>query len=84
MIGVNQRDLTTFEVDTDRAARVAGAIPSGVLRVAESGVRTASDAKRLADAGYEALLVGESLVTAADPQLAIEALRRAARGTPAA
>ena len=57
----------TFEVDHDRAERMAAAIPAGVVKVAESGVRDADDATRLADAGYDAILVGETLVTAADP-----------------
>ena len=75
LVGVNQRDLVTFEVDHDRAARMATAIPAGVVKVAESGVRDARDARRLADAGYDAILVGESLVTAADPAAALAALR---------
>jgi indole-3-glycerol phosphate synthase len=74
LIGVNQRDLVTFEVDGDRAARLAGRLPRGVVKVAESGVRHALDAARLRDAGYDAVLVGESLVTAADPAAAIRAL----------
>lgn len=74
LIGVNQRDLVTFEVDHDRAARMAAAIPPGVTKVAESGIRDADDAKRLADAGYDAILVGESLVTAPDPTAALRAL----------
>jgi indole-3-glycerol phosphate synthase len=63
MIGVNQRDLKTFEVDQMRAVRLAKNIPSSVVRVAESGVRTRDDALQLRDAGYHAVLVGESLVT---------------------
>ncbi len=74
MVGVNQRDLVTFDVDHDRAARMATAIPAGVVRVAESGVRDATDAARLAAAGYDAILVGESLVTANDPAVALRAL----------
>ncbi|CAN5677234.1 indole-3-glycerol phosphate synthase TrpC [soil metagenome] len=76
LVGVNQRDLVTFQVDHDRAERMASAIPAGVVRVAESGVRSADDAARLADAGYDAILVGESLVTAADPAAALRALTR--------
>jgi indole-3-glycerol phosphate synthase len=75
LIGVNQRDLVTFEVDRARAVRMAAAIPAGVLRVAESGVTGADDARALADAGYHAVLVGEHLVTSADPAAAVEALR---------
>jgi indole-3-glycerol phosphate synthase len=77
-IGVNQRDLFTFEVDPARAARVARALPAGVTRVAESGVRSGEDARRLADAGFDAILVGESLVLAADPAVAVRQLRAAA------
>jgi indole-3-glycerol phosphate synthase len=76
MIGVNQRDLYTFEVDHARAVRMAKEIPDGVVKVAESGVRDADDARSLRDAGYDAILVGETLVTAADPRTAIEHLRQ--------
>lgn len=77
LIGVNQRDLITFEVDQQRAVRVAGALPDGVVRVAESGIRGPDDAAVLAAAGYHAVLVGESLVTSRDPAAAVAALRRA-------
>lgn len=75
LVGVNQRDLVTFEVDTDRAVRMAPQMPDGVIRVAESGVRGVDDATRLAEAGYHAVLVGESLVTAGDHAAAVAALR---------
>ncbi len=74
LIGVNQRDLTTFAVDTARAERVVAALPASAVRVAESGIRAAADASRLAAAGYDAVLVGESLVTAADPAGAVRDL----------
>ena len=74
LVGVNQRDLYTFEVDQARAVRVAGAIPDGVVRVAESGIRGRDDVTALADAGYHAVLVGETLVTAADPEAAVRRL----------
>ena len=77
LIGVNQRDLVTFEVDADRAVRVAASIPPGVVRVAESGIRGAGDVTRLAEAGYDAVLVGESLVRSGDPAAAVAALRGA-------
>lgn len=73
-VGVNQRDLATFEVDHDRARRMAAQIPPTVIGVAESGVRDAADAAALRAAGYKAVLVGESLVTAADPTLAVTEL----------
>ena len=75
MIGVNQRDLVTFQVDHERAVRMASVIPIGVIRVAESGVRDANDAQSLRDAGYEAVLVGESLVVSNDPASVIASLR---------
>jgi indole-3-glycerol phosphate synthase len=74
IIGVNQRDLITFEVDHARAERMASLIPPTVVRVAESGVRDAHDARRLRDAGYDAVLVGESIVTAGDPAAAVRDL----------
>jgi indole-3-glycerol phosphate synthase len=77
LIGVNQRDLVTFEVDTRRAERVAAAMPEGVVRVAESGIGGPEDARRLAAAGFDAVLVGESLVRSADPSGAVAALRGA-------
>lgn len=75
LIGVNQRDLVTFSVDQERAVRVAAAIPADVVKVAESGVRGADDAVALAAAGYDAVLVGEHLVTSGDPAAAIARLR---------
>jgi indole-3-glycerol phosphate synthase len=75
LIGVNQRDLVTFEVDHERAVRMAAAIPDGVVKVAESGVRGGDDARALRDAGYHAVLVGETLVTAADPVRTIRELK---------
>ncbi|MGH9243040.1 MAG: indole-3-glycerol phosphate synthase TrpC [Acidimicrobiales bacterium] len=80
LIGVNQRDLHTFEVDADRAASLASCMPDGVVRVAESGIRGPADGRRLADAGYHAVLVGESIVTAPDPAAAVAELRAARQG----
>ena len=81
LIGVNQRDLTTFEVDTTRAATLAGTFPSDVVTVAESGIPTPADAHVLPSLGYDAILVGEALVRAADPAGAVAALRRAPTAT---
>lgn len=77
IVGVNQRDLVTFQVDHERAVRVAGAIPDDVVRVAESGVRGPKDAASLSAAGYDAVLVGETLVTSGDPIAAVTELRAA-------
>ncbi len=71
LIGVNQRDLVTFQVDHDRAIRMAGIIPDQAVKVAESGVRGRADALSLRAAGYDAVLVGETLVTASDPSAAL-------------
>ena len=75
LIGVNQRDLVTFAVDQERAVRMAPQMPEGVVRVAESGVRDRADAAALAEAGYHALLVGETLVTSGAPAAEIGRLR---------
>jgi indole-3-glycerol phosphate synthase len=75
VVGVNQRDLVTFEVDHDRAVRVGRAMPDGVVRVAESGIRGPDDAAALAEAGFHAVLVGESVVTAGDPAASVAGLR---------
>ena len=74
LIGVNQRDLVTFQVDHDRARRMAALMPATVVTVAESGVRGVADAAALRTAGYDAVLVGESLVAADDPAAAVREL----------
>lgn len=75
LIGVNQRDLKTFEVDHQRAIRMATMMPGNIVRVAESGVRSREDAQSLRDAGYHAILVGESLVTSDDISKSVAELR---------
>ena len=77
LIGINQRDLFTFEVDHERAVRMAKLIPEEVVGVAESGVRGPEDAMVLSEAGYSAILVGETLVVSDDPGMAVAALRGA-------
>ena len=77
LVGVNQRDLLTFEVDPGRARRVGASIPTGVVRVAESGIRGPEDAGALYEAGFRAVLVGESLVTSGDRRMAVAALAAA-------
>jgi indole-3-glycerol phosphate synthase len=78
VIGVNQRDLRTFEVDTARAVRVAAALPGNVVKVAESGIRSVDDIDVLAAAGYDAILVGESFVTSPDRRRAVAGFSGAA------
>jgi indole-3-glycerol phosphate synthase len=67
LIGMNTRDLRTFAVDAETAFRMAGLIPKNVLPVAESGIRSGEDIARLRAAGYQAFLIGESLMRAARP-----------------
>lgn len=74
LIGVNQRDLVTFEVDHQRATRMASLIPDNAVKVAESGVRGAADARSLKKSGYDAVLVGETIVTSDDPAATIASL----------
>ena len=74
LIGVNQRDLVTFNVDQERAVRMGSLIPAHLLKVAESGVRGRDDAVALRAAGYDAVLVGEHLVTAENPARALTEL----------
>jgi indole-3-glycerol phosphate synthase len=75
-IGVNNRDLGTFEVDLEISERLAGRAPDGVVVVAESGIFTAKDVARLEPAGVDAFLVGEALMREPDPGLALRELRR--------
>jgi indole-3-glycerol phosphate synthase len=67
IIGVNNRDLTTFEVHLETALNLIKRIPPAIIRVAESGIRTREDVCWLDEAGFDALLIGESLVTSPDP-----------------
>ena len=78
IIGVNNRDLRTFQVDTGNCLRLRPLVPRSVLFVAESGVRTAADIDRLRAGGVDAVLVGETLMRAPDRKAALAALR----GTP--
>lgn len=75
VIGINHRDLDTFEVDPERTAKLAPQVPEGVVVVGLSGVETRADVVRLAGAGAHAVLVGEALVTAADPIAKLRELR---------
>ena len=76
LIGINQRDLQTFEVDQSRALRVVGEIPKHITKVAESGIRKLSDAKPLLPGGFDAVLIGESLVKSESPEILIKQLRK--------
>ena len=73
LVGVNNRDLTTFEVTLETSLRLAEFMPAGAMAVSESGIHNAADIARLQGAGYRAFLVGEHLMKADDPA---DALRR--------
>jgi len=77
-VGVNSRDLRTFEVSLERACELAASLPPSAVKVAESGIHTAADIHRLRAAGYDAFLIGESLMRRPDPGEALRQLLRQA------
>ena len=76
IVGVNNRDLTTFEVTLDTSLRLAEHIPASVVRVSESGIRTGADIGRLSWAGIHAFLIGEHFMSSKDPGKALAELLR--------
>jgi indole-3-glycerol phosphate synthase len=74
LIGVNNRNLKTFEVDLEHTLRIRSQLPDDCLLVSESGIRTRADVERLASAGVDAMLVGEQLMRQADIGLAVDEL----------
>ncbi|MGP0017600.1 MAG: indole-3-glycerol phosphate synthase TrpC [Candidatus Sulfotelmatobacter sp.] len=80
LIGVNTRDLRTFKVDLETAFALAARFPADVVRVAESGIHSAKNVGRLRAAGYDAFLVGESLMRASAPGEALRELMRVPSG----
>jgi indole-3-glycerol phosphate synthase len=77
IVGVNNRDLTTFATDLSVAESLAPALPEGVLAIGESGVSTIEGAARMRACGYDAILVGEALVRSSDPAAFVSALKGA-------
>jgi len=74
IVGVNHRDLRTFQMNMDLAVNIRPLVPSGCLMVAESGIKTAADVQRMKAAKIDAILVGETLMQAPDPTLALREL----------
>jgi len=74
IIGVNNRNLHTFQVDLNTSLQLAKLIPAGVLKVAESGIESGDDIARLRDVGFDAFLIGESIMRAPHPGDALRAL----------
>ena len=75
IVGVNNRNLHTFEVTLETSLRLIGKIPAEVIKVSESGIHSCDDVRKLASAGYNAFLVGEHLMKSADPASALRELR---------
>jgi indole-3-glycerol phosphate synthase len=78
IVGINNRDLGTLEVDPLRAHRLRSLIPRGILSVAESGVKSREDVQSIEEAGFDAVLIGETLVKSADPAATLRSLTGAA------
>ena len=76
IIGINNRNLKTFEVDFSNALRLRRLVPPETIFVAESGIRTAEDIRRLSEARVDAVLIGETLMRAKDRTAALNELRR--------
>lgn len=75
IIGVNNRDLSTFQVDIGNSLRLRGSIPDGIVCVSESGIGGAEDVRRLSEAGFDAVLVGEAFMRSPDRRSLMEAMR---------
>jgi indole-3-glycerol phosphate synthase len=77
VVGVNNRDLRTFEVTLETSIELAKSAPAGALLVSESGIRDAADIEKLRGSGYNAFLVGETLMRAGRPDEELRILTRA-------
>jgi indole-3-glycerol phosphate synthase len=75
VIGINNRDLRDFTVDVQRTSQLIGEVPAGTIVVSESGITSAQQLRALEQQGADAVLVGESLMRAPDPEAALLALR---------
>jgi len=82
IIGINTRDLRTFQINLDTAIELSSLIPNHVLRVAESGIGTGSEIKELHSLGYQAFLIGEALMRAEDPGKMLQQLLQEAGWYP--
>ena len=79
LIGVNNRNLKTLEVDLQTSFRLRSKLPAGCVAVSESGIKTSTDLRRLAESGYDAVLIGERLLMERDPGQALALLLEGAR-----
>ncbi|GMQ81422.1 MAG: indole-3-glycerol phosphate synthase TrpC [Rhodothermia bacterium] len=78
ILGVNNRDLRTFEIETDRASRILSRVPDHIVRVAESGFKTSEDLHRVSQTGIDAVLIGEIFMRAENPGECLCELRNGA------
>ncbi|MBS0652200.1 MAG: indole-3-glycerol phosphate synthase TrpC [Verrucomicrobia bacterium] len=76
IIGVNNRNLSSFHVDLETSVQLSAHIPQNCIKIAESGIRSAGDGQKMRQAGFDAVLVGEALVTAQEPKKLIQELNR--------
>ena len=83
IIGVNNRNLRNLEVDLETSPRLRPKIPAGVISVSESGIKTPGDLRRLSDAGYNAVLIGERFMTGVDPGIELALLLEGLRASTA-
>lgn len=74
MVGVNNRDLTSFSTDISNSRALIEALPAGVVKIAESGIRSASDLMSLRSTGFDGFLIGEALMSHPSPAVALEAM----------
>jgi indole-3-glycerol phosphate synthase len=81
IVGINNRDLKTFNVDTGVTARLKKRIPAGITTVAESGIKSADDVRAMKEIGVDAVLIGESLMRSADKKQFLAELKAAANGS---
>jgi indole-3-glycerol phosphate synthase len=81
IIGINNRNLETLEIDPATSTRLLSRIPSNIIAVGESGVSSRGDVERLAAAGADAILVGSSVSSATDPTAAVRCLTGVARAS---
>lgn len=75
IIGINNRDLNNFQIDINHSIDLVSLIPKGIIKVSESGINTAEQAQLLYKTGFEAILVGEALVVASSPAVAMQKIR---------
>ena len=71
MVGVNNRDLTSFVTDIENASRIIDSLPKGAVKIAESGIRTATDMVKLRDRGFDGFLIGEAFMSTENPGLTL-------------